>query len=465
MVKPTLPGAGASLTGRLIWLAAAWSLMALAITGAVLTTAFREAALSRLGGVLETTIDEVVAATNVVAGEVVTPQIQDARTLRVYSGKYWAVAEAGPDGELRPLRRSESLWDADLARPPQGLEAILAVPGQPVFYDTVGPQQEPLRAVATVRTLPNRDAPLIFLAAIDRSLIDQDSARFALLTWSALGLLGVGLVGAVFVQVRFGLRPLYDLGREIRDVRRGRSQRLSRRYPTEIAPLADELNALLDHNQEVVDRQRTHVGNLAHALKTPLAVMLAEAEARPVEGRLAETVRRQAAVMRAQVDHHLQRARAAARAQTAGQRTPVEDVVDELASLLERVFRSKEVVIDWRVADGLCFRGERQDLQEILGNVLENACKWCERRVRVVAAPAGEGRLALVVEDDGAGLPADQREDALKRGARLDESEPGTGLGLSIVDELVRAYGGRLSLGDAAAGGLRVEIELPAVEA
>lgn len=463
MLKSVLPG-GRSLTWRLILLAAAWSLMALAITGAVLTTAFREAALSRLGGVLENTIDEVVAATNVVDGEVVAPQIQDARTLRVYSGKYWTVAEAGPDGQLRPLRRSESLWDADLPGPPQGLAAVLAAPGEPIFYDTIGPAREPLRAVATVRTLPNRDAPLIFLAAIDRTLIDQDAARFALLTWSALGLLGVGLVAAVFVQVRFGLRPLYDLGHEIRDVRRGRAQRLSRRYPREIAPLAEELNALLDHNQEVVERQRTHVGNLAHALKTPLAVMLAEAEAHPQEG-LAETVRRQAAVMRAQVDHHLQRARAAARAQSAGQSTPVADVLDELASLLERVFRAKGVVIDWRGADELNFRGERQDLQEILGNVLENACKWCQRRVRVEARPAGEGRLSVVIEDDGPGLPADQRDDALRRGARLDESAPGTGLGLSIVDELVRAYGGRLALEDAQLGGLRVEIELPAVEA
>src|SRR5690606_16184134 len=149
----------------------AWSLMALVLTGAVLTTAFRDAALSRLGGVLENTIDEVVAETNVVSGEVVTPQIQDARTLRVYSGKYWAVAEA-QGAELAPLRRSESLWDADLPGPPGGLAAVLAAPGEPVFYDTVGPRDEPLRAVATARTLPNRQAPLIFLAAIDRSVID-----------------------------------------------------------------------------------------------------------------------------------------------------------------------------------------------------------------------------------------------------------------------------------------------------
>ena len=450
-----------SLAGRLIWLAAGWSLLALVLTGLLLTTAFRDSAIRRLERVLEAAEREVVAVTRVQGDTVVTPPVQDARTLRAYSGKYWSVVE--PDGRgFRSLTRSESLFDYALPPPPGGPQVILATPGDPVFYDAIGPDDQPLRVLAMARTLPNRDAPVIFLAALDRSEIDQDASNFAALTWTALGLLGAGLIAAVFFQVRVGLRPLYDLGSALADVRRGRSHRLAGAYPGEIAPLAQEINALLDHNQEVVERQRTHVGNLAHALKTPLAVVLAEAGSG--EGMLADTVRRQAALMKAQVDHHLQRARAAARAQHAGQSTPVAEVLDELASLLERVFQSKPVEIDWRSSDDLAFRGERQDLQEMLGNLLENACKWCEARVRVSAAVSGVGRFTLVVEDDGPGLPADQRDAVLKRGTRLDEEAPGTGLGLSIVDELVKSYAGKITLGASEMGGLSVTLELPTAE-
>ena len=450
-----------SLTGRLIWLAAGWSLLALILTGLLLTTAFRDSAIRRLERVLEAADREVVAVTRVQDGTVVTPPVQDARTLRAYSGKYWSVVEPAGDG-FRSLTRSESLFDYALPAPNPGSQAILATPGIPYFYDATGPDDQPLRVLAIARTLPNREAPVIFLAALDRSEVDQDASNFAALTWTALGLLGAGLIAAVLFQVRVGLRPLYDLGTALADVRRGRSHRLTGAYPREIAPLAQELNALLDHNQEVVERQRTHVGNLAHALKTPLAVVLAEAGSS--EGLLADTVRRQAALMKAQVDHHLQRARAAARAQHAGQSAPVAEVLDELASLLERVFQSKPVEIDWRCPDDLAFRGERQDLQEMLGNLLENACKWCERRVRVSAAVSGVGRLSLRVEDDGPGLPEDQREAVLKRGARLDEEAPGTGLGLSIVDELVKAYSGRITLGVSDLGGLSATLELPLAE-
>ncbi len=212
-----------------------------------------------------------------------------------------------------------------------------------------------------------------------------------------------------------------------------------------------------------MERQRTHVGNLAHALKTPLAVMLAEAGTK--EGPLPDLIRRQTKVMQDQVDHHLRRARAAARAAHGlGERTDIGEVLDELAVMLERVFEEKGVEIDWRAPDGLAFLGERQDLQEIFGNLIENAAKWCKRRVRISAGPSTPGQMIAVVEDDGPGLPADQRDTALKRGTRMDEDTPGTGLGLSIVDELTRAYGGRVTLGDSAMGGLKVVLELPAAE-
>ena len=168
--------------------------------------------------------------------------------------------------------------------------------------------------------------------------------------------------------------------------------------------------------------------------------------------------------MTGQVDHHLRRARAAARSQGAGERTPVPEVLDEMAVMLERVFQSKSVEIDWRSPDTLSFLGERQDLQEILGNLMENACKWCVRRVRVSAGSSGLGQMIVVVEDDGPGLPVERRDEVMKRGARADEDTPGSGLGLAIVDDLTRAYGGQLTLASSDMGGLKAILALPAAE-
>lgn len=460
---------GRSLTRRLIWLASAWILVALVVAALVLTQAFQESALRRLGVMLNETIDEIVVAASRTPQDEVVPQIQDARTLRLLSGKYWQILEAQPDGRLVSIARSTSLWSYDLTLPsdlPQRLDAAF---GDVITFNTIGPKddaetREPLSVAASMKSIPRHEHPVIFIAAIDRSDVDADTRQFARVTWIAMLILGLGLVSAVFIQVRIGLRPLFDLRDEIADVRKGKSARIGRSYPLEIQPLAEQVNRLLDHNQEVVERQRTHVGNLAHALKTPISVMLAEAGTTP--GDLPELVRRQTKVMQGQVDHHLRRARAAARAAHGlGETTPVAEVLDELAVMIEQVFRDKNVEIDWRAPDNLSFLGERQDLQEILGNLIENAAKFSKRRVRVSAGGSGLGQMILVVEDDGPGLPADQRDTVMQRGARLDESAPGSGLGLSIVDDLTRAYGGRLNLADSDMGGLKAVLELPAAQA
>jgi len=454
---------GRSLTRRLIWLASVWIVLALLATGWTLTGQYEESSLRRLGAVLSNTIDEVVLATNATPdGSLAVAEVKDDRTLRPLSGKYWAVAVPTDDGRLRIVARSPSLAGENLAIPRELPGRLREARGATISYNAWGPLQKRLRVAASMKQLPGRTAPVVFMAGIDRSTIDADTQQFATFTWAALLILGLGLVVAVFLQVQIGLRPLYSLRNEIADVRKGRAARIARTYPLEIQPLAEQVNRLLDHNQETVERQRTHVGNLAHALKTPLSVMLAEAGSQP--GPLPDMVRKQTAIMQAQVDHHLRRARAAARAQMLGERTPIAEVLDELAVMLERVFGARGVEIDWRAPDDLAFRGERQDLQEILGNLIENACKWARRRVRVSAGPTGLGMMVVVVEDDGPGLPEDQREAALQRGMRMDETTPGSGLGLSIVVELTRAYGGRVTLGSSDMGGLKVLLELPTAE-
>lgn len=452
-----------SLARRLVLLAALLNVAVLLVTGVALSALFHRMAVERFDNGLLDTVNGLYAGSSIDDdGAVDAPPLTDSRATRAYSGKYWQIAEI-TGGKLHALVRSRSMWDSALTGPDGGAATLTEAAGKPIYYDTVGPVHEPLRAAALLTRLPGRAAPVIFMAAEDRTPVDEASRGFAAVTAGALVALGLGLVFGVFVQVRVGLAPLFGLRREVASVRTGKAERLAGDYPSELRPLAEELNALVAHDQEVMERQRTHVGNLAHALKTPLSVMLNEAEHQP--GDLADVVTRQAEAMRDQVDHHLRRARAAARSQGMRERTPVAPVLEELAFTLERMFGERGMEIDWRASEDLVFQGERQDLMEIIGNVLENACKYGDDRVRAVAGAGGPGRLMLVVEDNGPGLPAARRQDVLKRGAKLDESAPGSGLGLSIVDDLARAYGGAVSLADSPLGGLKVSVELPRAEA
>ncbi len=451
-----------SLVRRLILLAAAWSLAVLVVAGLSLSAFFDHAATARFDDELSDNIDELLAGTSTEAGHIAAPTLTDPRALRVYSGDYWEIAMPNEAGGLRAVARSRSLWDRTLPPPPAGSAALAKAEGKLLFYDSAGPVGQPLRVAALQGRLGEVKTPVVFMSALDRSPVDRDVRTFATAVTGALVLLGAGLIAAVILQVRIGLQPLFALRREVAAVRTGRSERVVGDYPTELEPLAAELNALMAHNQEVVERQRTHVGNLAHALRTPLSVILAEARREP--GRLSEVVSRQAETMGQQVDHHLRRARAAARAQGQGERTAVAPVLEELSRTLERIFRGRVSSVDWRCPDDLCFLGERQDLLEIAGNVMENACKWCSGKVRVNAIAIAPRQFSLTIEDDGAGLADDQRSEVLRRGARLDESAPGSGLGLSIVDELVRAYGGATNLASSSMGGLKVELILPRAE-
>ena len=456
---------GSSLARRLVLLAALWSFGALVITAVLLALLFQGAAVRRLDETLNDLNANLVTYSTVADGQVFAPPFTDERALRTYSGRYWEIAEPTAGGKVVPTNGnlSHSLFDTVIPTPPDLAARLKANPGKRIGYDARGPQGEPLRVRAQQNVLQDRKAPVIFLAAEDRSSVDREVSDFVVATAAVFVVLGAGLILAIVIQVRVGLRPIFDLRSEVAAVRRGKAQRLAETYPSELMPLAHELNALVEHNQQVVERQRTHVGNLAHALKTPISVMMAESIQRP--GPLAEVVTRQAEAMRNQVDHHLRRARAAARTQGLGERTSVAEVLDELSRTLGRIFRDKGVSIDWDADEDLYFLGERQDVLEIAGNAIENACKFGRSRVRVRAEAAGPERFLLTIDDDGPGLPPDRREEVLQRGARLDETAPGSGLGLSIIDELARAYGGALTLSDSPLGGLRLEANLPRAEA
>lgn len=454
-----------SLVRRLILLAGVWSLAVLLASAVLLGLLFEQAGLRRFDQGLSDLTDSLAAAAAPEPAPGAGPAIRDLgdlKTSRAYSGRYWQVSRPRPGAAAVVLARSRSLWDTELVLPDRIVAALEARLSGAVSYAAPGPAGQRLRIRATRLILPGEPGPVIVLAAEDRRPVDADIQGFFVAAAAVFGLLALGLVVAVVIQVRLGLRPLFALSQELADLRAGRAEGLKGGYPRELTPLADQITALTRHNQVTLERQRSHVGNLAHALKTPLAVLSAAAAREP--GGLSGLVTQQSAAMQRQVDHHLRRARAAAGGgPCAGHATPVAEVLDDLVRTLSRLHQDAGLRLDWDASDDLVFLGERQDLMEVAGNLLENACKWGRSRIRVRAFADGPGFLVLEVDDDGPGLTPEQRRDAMARGARLDKSAPGSGLGLSIVHDLAAAYGGDLELSGTPAGGLRARVRLPRV--
>lgn len=449
-----------SLSGRLILSSAVVSVVLLALTGMLLAGLFTAALERNFDQRLRSVLDGLLAGLEVDGSG--TPRLAqglaDPRFGLPLSGWYWQVVpEGGGVGDLA----SASLLEQRLAVPDG---AARDANGAAAFYLT-DTADVSLRAIEQSFTLPGSARRFSVLVAGNFDELSREVRSFTGTLVASLVLLGAGLVLATLVQVRFGLRPLRDMQARLADIRKGRTDQLQGSYPSEIQPVADELNLLIQSNVEIVERARTQVGNLAHALKTPLSVLTNEAAAQ--QGPLAAKVREQAEVMRGQVNLYLDRARRAARAQGIGAVTEVKPVLEALARTLERINRDKAIAISLDCTPGLRFRGERQDLEEMVGNLLDNACKWAAGKVALSAAPApgpasaGRTFLVITVADDGPGLPAEQRAQALKRGQRLDETKPGSGLGLSIVVETAGMYNGSVHLDTASLGGLRAELTLP----
>ena len=336
------------------------------------------------------------------------------------------------------------------------------------WRNTAGPDGKPIRIVEVVNTVgyeANTPRYSILVAGPYDWIVDLiDHFRSRLMV--ALAFAGLALLAVTIVQIQFGLAPLRRIERGLAAVRSGDAQVLTGDLPAEIKPLQTELNALIHSNHEIIERARTQVGNLAHALKTPLAVITNEAGDNKSE--FAAKVAEQAKIMREQVTHYLDRARMAARANVIGRATPIGPVAQALKRALERINRDKGVTITLQCPDDLRFQGEQQDLEEMLGNLLDNACKWSKSAVYLTAAalpptPTGQRMLTISVEDDGKGLSGEERTKIGKRGTRLDESTPGTGLGLSIVAEIATTYRGAMKLDASPRGGLLIRLVLPAV--
>ena len=453
-----------SLAFRLIFSAAGISLILLAATAFLLSQLFQQALERNFDVRLLAVLDSIAANIEPDAGgtPVLTGTMADPRFTLPGSGWYWQVVPPKPD--LKPLF-SASLLSKPIV--PNATQLKLRDTNKIAAFSMLDRDGKQLRAIEQKVTYFGNPQEYSFLVAGNFDELRDEVRAFRKALFIFLGILGLGLLTATIGQVSYGLRPMKLMQKKLGDIRSGKIEMLEGDFPSEMQPVADEMNLLIQSNFEIIDRARMQVGNLAHALKTPISVLTNEARDTP--GSLAEKVKEQIDVMRDQVNLYLDRARRAARAQTIGSATEVESVLQSLGRTLQRINRDKGVEVTVSCTPGLKFRGERQDLEEIVGNLMDNACKWSKSKVEArgtLLTLSGEDSrpwLLIEVDDDGPGLPQQQRATALKRGQRLDESKPGSGLGLNIVSETAAMYGGHVELTDAVLGGLRVKLRLPAL--
>ncbi|WP_313670536.1 HAMP domain-containing sensor histidine kinase [Sandarakinorhabdus sp.] len=439
-----------SLQRRMVLIAAVWITMLLGVGGLALvqvlddtlTTSFDEQLANNLNAMINAAeLDEV--------GDVrLLRPLGDQRFAEPYSGLYWQVSGGGH----APFP-SRSLWDRQLAQPPGDRDCRT-----PCKFESTQFAGETLRVIARSVRLPGAAQPFLFQVAQSSRDLDRQKARTRTVVGWSLGVLGIGLIVMVGLQSIYGLAPLRRVSKAIAAIRSGEARRVEAQFPVEVEPLVAEINELLAHGEAQSEAARRHAGNLAHALKTPMSVLIGEARGR--DDPLARTIEAQVQVMRRHVDHQLARARAAGRRAASTARTPVWPSLEAIARTVGRIHQAK-VLIDLAGDHDAAFRGEQQDLEEMLGNLIDNAAVHGGGRV-FITVEADADQVRVLVEDDGKGIAPDQRSRLFERGERLDTDKPGTGLGLAIVKDVAELYGGSVALDSSEdLGGLLVVLTLP----
>lgn len=445
-----------SLTVRVIALSTIWAVLALIAIATVITTLYRQASERGFESLLSAHLFNLISSVGVSeSGSLMgSPDLGDLRFSQPASGWYWAVepVSKGLTGELRSPSMIRSVPS------PTAFE----VPFSAEFrrnYTAEGISGEELEIIESEFVLDTKNRVARFRVMGNLSELEAEIGGFERRLYTYLSIFGAGMIAINAAAILFGLQPLQRVRNALALVREGTAQRLDGSFPAEIEPLANETNALIENNRRIVERSRTQVGNLAHSLKTPLAVLLNEGHL--IGGNKGRLITEQATAMQKQLDHYLQRARIAAQRDSVVYRTPVAASLRRMVRVIEKLNPKTKVELSLP-PDEILFAGEREDLEEITGNLLENAMKWAKSAVRVSVVSAGEksGAFILSIEDDGPGIPEDKAREALKRGRRLDETKPGTGLGLAIVSDLVNEYGGRLALERSVLGGVNALIEL-----
>ncbi len=439
-----------SLSRRMILIAAVWIGVLLSGGGFALDRVLSAAVTRNFDDQLEYVLRSLLNSAEIgPEGEVIFSRdaAADQRFVEPYSGLYWQVS-----GKGREDFPSRSLWDRKLAFGGRHDDRNAH------FYDSAQFPDEKLRIVERDAVIPGSKVHWRFQVAQSRDGLDAQITTLRRTLVRSFALLALGLIVMAALQTFYGLWPLRRVREEIARMRAGQSNRVSSAMPVEVAPMVEELNALIEHNERQAEEARRHAGNLAHALKTPLTVIMNAATAQSDD--LADTVIREARTMRRQVDHHLARARAVGRRGSAHSRADVWPSLESVERAVGRLYR--HVRIDVTGPRGLQVHVERQDLDEMLGNLIENAAKYGGGSVFVTVG-AQSGFVEFLVEDDGVGIPEEERGRIFDRGVRLDTGKPGTGLGLAIVRDVAEIYEGTVALEESEdLGGLLVRLRLPA---
>lgn len=448
-----------SVTFRVVAFSTIWAVIALIAISALIAALYRQASERGFESLLSAHLFNLIGSVGLTDSGYLTgsPDLGDLRFSIPNSGWYYSVEPVSPEvkGQVRSISMLQQIPSPSTASVPFDSEFQRK-------YRATGPDEQELEVVENEFVLGQQGKVARFRVMGNRSELDAEIGSFERRLLSYLALFGAGMIAINALAILFGLRPLGKVREALASVREGTAKQLDGAFPAEIAPLASETNALIENNRRIVERARTQVGNLAHSLKTPLAVMLNEGRA--LGGSKGRLIEEQATAMRHQVDHYLQRARVAAQRDSVVFRAPVQPALERLVRVMAKIDPDKRLELVPAPAD-LVFAGEREDLEEIAGNLLENAAKWARRHVRVSAEAlaGGDGapaRFRLSIEDDGPGIPEDKAREALKRGRRLDETKPGSGLGLAIVADLVKEYEGELSLERSELGGLKAAVTL-----
>ena len=432
----------------MILTAAAWITILLIGGGAALDRVLTNSVEQNFDNQLEYVLTAMIASAEIGPdGEIrMNRPLGDQRFLEPNSGLYWQIT--GKNAVPFPSR---SLWDRALSPPVDHNDQVVHFRNSGEFVE------EPLRIAERAIKLPDSDIAWTFMVAQSRDSLDAQIQELRSVLVTSFFLLAVGLIILAALQTFYGLWPLRAVRKAIAQMRSGKESRVTDALPDEVMPMVNELNALLDHNEKQAEESRRHAGNLAHALKTPLTVIMNSATAQAPD--LAETVIREATTMRRQVDHHLARARAVGRRGHSHSRAQVWGSLESVERAVGRLYA--HVRLDMAGDKEVAARVERQDLDEMLGNLIENAAKYGGGSVFVTVEDAGDF-VEVIVEDDGSGIPESERERLFDRGARLDTGKPGTGLGLAIVRDVVEIYGGSVSLEESEdLGGLAVRLRLP----
>ncbi|MEM7214831.1 MAG: HAMP domain-containing sensor histidine kinase [Pseudomonadota bacterium] len=444
-----------TLAWRLFLLSSIAALAGVAAVAIFISSDYRRSAESRQEELLTANIFNLMGSVQV--NETGTlmglPDLGDSRYSLFDSGWYWSIEKVGEDeNRLSSLSLSDRTIDvpvtSDFDETFQRVFEIEEESGQV------------LSGLEAQVFLGEGSDLFSFKITANISSLESEINEFSQRLFFTLSLFALSIVLAMSQLVRFGLRPVSKAAQILADVRSGDASSIEGKYPDEIQPFIDETNALISSNNTIVERARTQVGNLAHSLKTPLAILQNEVSSVPAEKR--ELFREQIDTMRQQVQVYLDRARISARSSTAIAKTPLNEELEKLVAVVSKLSPNTDIALDLQTEDSVCFEGEKHDLQEIFGNVIENATKYAETRVRV-SSRFESASVTVDVEDDGTGMSAEQIEKAMRRGGRIDEGKSGWGLGLSIVTDIVDEYSGELHLSKSELGGLKASISLPGV--